>query len=64
MKSLFWQVVNPQNLKGSIWEAVKDEEVKFDVDDLIKNFGQRRAPAAAPGAASNSGVKAEEPVVQ
>lgn len=59
MKVLHWKAVNQMQIKGTIWEGVKDDKVFFDPSEFEKKFSiakpaprvavtDKKAPAAAP----------------
>lgn len=45
MKSLFWEVIQPRNLKDTLWEKLDDTKIKINKDSLEDKFCQvKKAP--------------------
>ena len=38
MKALHWEVINPRDLKGTIWDELDDTKVKLNLDKLDEKF--------------------------
>ena len=41
MKNLNWSKINPNQVKGTIWENIDDGKIKFNIDDFADTFGQK-----------------------
>lgn len=43
MKSLLWTLVNPSNIKGTIWETIDESTVSYEIPNLENEFTSLRA---------------------
>ena len=42
MKGLNWTKIQPNQIKNTIWEKIDDSKVKFDIDDFVEEFSQKK----------------------
>eukprot|EP00511_Aplanochytrium_stocchinoi_P009109 CAMPEP_0204869886 /NCGR_PEP_ID=MMETSP1348-20121228/30957_1 /ASSEMBLY_ACC=CAM_ASM_000700 /TAXON_ID=215587 /ORGANISM="Aplanochytrium stocchinoi, Strain GSBS06" /LENGTH=1097 /DNA_ID=CAMNT_0052023417 /DNA_START=77 /DNA_END=3371 /DNA_ORIENTATION=- len=55
MTHVFWSVIPPDQLEGTIWPELSDQSVKFDIKHFEESFGKKaakklaRTTTAAPG---------------
>ncbi len=40
MKALFWEVIQPRDLKGTIWDKLDDTKIKLNLDKFEEKFSQ------------------------
>ena len=40
MKALFWEVINPRELKGTLWDKLDDTKIKLNLDKFEEKFSQ------------------------
>ena len=66
MKGLFWDVIPPRELKGTIWDKLDDTKIKLNLDKFEEKFSQvkkeaKKEPAktAAPKAEKKSFIDAD-----
>lgn len=59
MKNLNWDVIKPNQVKGTIWENIDDQKIKFNIDDFADTFGKK--PPAAPKVVKEVPKKNEKP---
>ena len=40
MKSLFWEVIQAKDIKGTIWDELDDTKIKINLDKFEEKFSQ------------------------
>jgi hypothetical protein len=40
MKALFWEIIQPRELKGTLWDKLDDTKIKINVDKFEEKFSQ------------------------
>ena len=40
MKGLFWDVIPPRELKGTLWDKLDDTKIKLNLDKFEEKFSQ------------------------
>ena len=49
MKSLFWEVIPPRELKGTLWDELDDTKIKLNLDKFEEKFSQvKKEPKKEP----------------
>ena len=48
MKALFWEVINPRELKGTLWDKLDDTKIKLNLDKFEEKFSQVKKELKKP----------------
>ena len=40
MKALLWEIIQPRELKGTLWDKLDDTKIKINVDKFEEKFSQ------------------------
>jgi len=49
MKSLFWDIIQPRDLKGTLWDELDDTKIKLNLDKFEEKFSQvKKEPKKEP----------------
>ena len=40
MKALFWDIIPPKEIKGTLWDELDDTKIKINLDKFEEKFSQ------------------------